>query len=406
MHSLNLDSVLSPYTGDDFFKNYFGQNFLYVPGEPGKFGSIFNWSVVNHVLQTHRFAPPRLRLVQNGKPVPPDTFMRPGSAARATELTNLLRDGATLVVDAVDELYEPLTTLVERLEREFQVRIQVNMYAGWRVFHGFDVHWDGHDVLILQIAGRKQWKIYGETDRFPIKNSVELGKKPPTGDPVWEGFLTEGDVLYLPRGWWHVAIPCDEPTLHLTVGIHTPNGIDVVRWIADQLDADERMRQDVPVVAGAAAQAAYWTGVQAAIRKAFEAPDLLQRFIQNRHDMAPPRPAFGLPWSATPGVLPESEKYLIHLATPRTLEVRPGAENAIDVAFNGSVYTFAEAAQPLFRFLSDDLPASIADFYQRFATTFERETLQSFLIDLSKYGIIVLREPEWSTPNTVQTVSA
>src|SRR5271154_3442647 len=121
MHSLNLDGVLSPHTADEFFKNYFGSKFLYVPGEPGKFSSVFTWSVLNHVLQTHRFTPPRIRLVQNGKAVASDTFMRAGSAPRATELTNLLRDGATLVVDAVDELYEPLTTLVERLERAFQV---------------------------------------------------------------------------------------------------------------------------------------------------------------------------------------------------------------------------------------------------------------------------------------------
>ena len=57
-----------------------------------------------------------------------------------------------------------------------------------------------------------------------------------TEDPDIHVLLLEaGDLLYIPRGWWHVAMPLDEPTLHLTVGVNNLTGADFLRWFADRL---------------------------------------------------------------------------------------------------------------------------------------------------------------------------
>jgi len=110
---------------------------------------------------------------------------------RATALVEELRRGATLIIDAVDAFHEPLTALAENLERLFHVRIQVNAYAGWRHSNGFNVHWDDHDVFILQVAGRKRWTVFGSTRRaYPLKNVVETDTEPPR-PPVWEDVLCE-----------------------------------------------------------------------------------------------------------------------------------------------------------------------------------------------------------------------
>jgi ribosomal protein L16 Arg81 hydroxylase len=392
MQSFNLDDVLTPLATPEFLKDYWGAKFLHFPGPEGRFSSLFPWAVVNEMLETHRFVPPRLRLTQDGKPVSPDLFMKNGHL-RAAELTRLLRDGATLIVDGVDEVHGPLKAFAQQLGRTLHARINVNLYAGWRTSHGFDVHWDSHDVIILQIAGKKQWKVWEATDKFPIKNSVELGRTPPTSAPVWDGLLTDGEVLYLPRGWWHVAIPCDEPTLHLTVGIHKPTGIDIVRWVTEGFQNDERMRMDVPFLGDDAAQAAYATALRDSVREAFERPDLLQRYTQHWGDNAAARPYFTLPWSATPGVLPESEESTITLTAPLALDMRIRDDGNLDVAFNGSLFTFAGAAKPLLDFLANELPASVAQFYRRFADQYERDTLGGFLTELAKHGVIAVREP-------------
>jgi ribosomal protein L16 Arg81 hydroxylase len=397
MRSLTLDDLIHPCSAEDFLANYAGTGFLHVPGEAHKFASLFPWSALNHILRTHRFGSKGIRMVSGGRAVPREAFLKDG-IVRAPEMTELLREAATLVLERVDCMYEPVTGLAENLERVFEVPIQINMYAGWRVTHGFDVHWDDHDVIVLQVAGRKHWKIYGVTEKFPVKNSVELHSQPPTCDPVFDGLLNQGDVLYMPRGWWHVAIPCDEPTLHLTVGMRYPTGLDILRFVSQEMEQDVRMRMDLPLAGAASARTEVMKGVADAFASAIREPGLLDRFLKSTRAMASPRPSLGLPWSATLQAMPEAEDSVIRFATARGLEFeKEGDAGAINVVFNGKALTFAAAAKPLFDFLDATRPApaevSVGDFYSRFTDEFESATLRQFLTDLAKHGIIVLSEP-------------
>src|SRR5260370_20116885 len=122
-------STLFPYT--TLFRSY-----KYFPGEPGKFAALLTWPDLNHILASHQLDAPRLRLAQDGKTLSPESFIgyqesrRRGSAPmtriRSAELTKHLQDGATLIVDAVDELHAPITNLATNLERVLRARVQVN----------------------------------------------------------------------------------------------------------------------------------------------------------------------------------------------------------------------------------------------------------------------------------------
>ena len=212
----DLRALLSPIAAEEFLRQDYGQRFLHVPGRRGKFSALLPWQVLNEILEEHRMEPPRLRLTRAGKPVPGEKWLSWQSNRRksgypiprlnSTALSRELREGATLVLDNVDELHRPVRQMAQALERAFHVRVQVNSYSGFRTSHGFDLHWDDHDVFILQVAGRKQWKVYGMTRRFPLASDVESAE-PPATEALWEGLLEDGDLLYIPRGWWHVATP-------------------------------------------------------------------------------------------------------------------------------------------------------------------------------------------------------
>ena len=55
--------------------------------------------------------------------------------------------------------------------------------------------------------------------------------------------------LYPTRGFWHFAYPLNEPTLHLTVGVHNRAGLDLLRWLANRIRSRERFRMDLPLFA-------------------------------------------------------------------------------------------------------------------------------------------------------------
>jgi len=73
--------------------------------------------------------------------------------------------------------------------------------------------------------------------------------------------------------------------------------------------------------------------------------------------------------------------------------MRSREDGVIDLAFNGNVFTFAGASKPLLSFFAEELPASITEFYQRFADQFERGTMRDFLIVMAKHGVIAVHEP-------------
>ncbi|WP_374078148.1 JmjC domain-containing protein [Bdellovibrio bacteriovorus] len=104
-------------------------------------------------------------------------------------------------------------------------RVQCNAYFTPQGAQGLPIHYDLHDVIVLQIEGSKDWKIW---PAFRSKVSIEtllLDEK--ENLPVWtssihpkELHLSNKQSLYLSRGEPHVAIATSEDSLHLSFGVY------------------------------------------------------------------------------------------------------------------------------------------------------------------------------------------
>jgi hypothetical protein len=393
----DLADLLRPIAVETFLSNDYGQRFLYVPGTPGKFSDLLPWPVLNDILEQHRLEPPRLRLTREGKPVTPERYTssqpnrrntgRPIPRLKSTELTRELREGATLVLDNVDELYWPIRRVAESLERIFRVRIQVNSYSGWRSAHGFDVHWDDHDVFVLQVAGSKHWKIYGATRQYPLARDVELADNTPA-EILWEQTLRNGDLLYIPRGWWHVATPLDEPTLHLTVGVSNPTGADFLSWLIDQLRASEIIRQDIPHLRGHVATQAYAERVREAILSRWHA-ELIDEYMSHVDAHSTPRPHFALPWSATDDALPPGS-WRVQWRGSRPVQIETSGDE-IAIATFGRRWRFVASARPLLELLVSGRECAQEDLESVTQGSLNSNVIREFARELITSGLLVVR---------------
>lgn len=390
----DLRRLLSPITAEEFLRRDYGQRFVHVPGRPGKFSALLPWPVLNRILEEHRIEPPRLRLTREGKSVSAEKWLssQPGrrSGSRiprldSTGLSRELRDGATLVLDNVDELHPPIRRMAEALERIFRVRIQVNSYAGFRTSHGFDLHWDNHDVFILQVAGRKNWKVYGMTRRFPLASDVEIADAPPT-EVLWEGLLDEGDLLYIPRGWWHVATPLDEPTLHLTVGVNNPTGADVLSWFVNRVKAAEVVRQDLPHLGGNETLAEYSERLRKAVLESWHS-DLVQEYLGQMDATARARPSAALPWSAMPKIVPDGD-FRVRWSGARAVKVNSEGGLTVSIEALGRRWRFDAKAAPLLRVLVTAEEFGVRQLIA--AAGLEAETVRALLRELAAEGLVVV----------------
>lgn len=258
---MRFSEAIAPMALETFLDSHLDKQWIVFPGSADRFESFVTWEALNAVLSGFRMPPgsSRLRLVKDGKPMAADTWLRKetkwGAYPRAGAFERHLADGATLVLDGVDEFFPEVRELAEDTEQVLSRFAWSNLYIGWRS-QGFDLHWDDHDTVVVQVRGRKSWTVYGPTCEYPTKDFEGSWMKP-QAPPVWEGVLNAGEILYMPRGWWHFAKPLGGASVHVTIGLRALSGGDVLSWLASRLTAKEVFRMNVPLFAGVSRQAEY-----------------------------------------------------------------------------------------------------------------------------------------------------
>jgi ribosomal protein L16 Arg81 hydroxylase len=389
--TITLAETLGTIPVEDFLTRVWGRTFAHLPGSRGRFHDLLSWSEVNGMLQKHRLEPPRLRLVRKGEFAPKDAFLRYEGGkvpfVVPEKLSQHLRDGYTLIIDAVDDMADGVTRAAEDFERVLQEGVQVNLYAGWREQQGFNRHCDTHDVIVLQVHGKKYWRVYEGGRPHPLKDDIAPNDVAPDR-VVWEGMLEDGDALYIPRGWWHEASAVSEVTLHLTFGIHPRTGVNVMHWLADQLRASVDFRAPLRRFASREEQEQQLAELRKQLLAAID-DDLLARYYAHQNARARSRGWASLPWtveSAPP------MNATVTLAAPRALNVvRDDASIRFDA--NGRAWRFAAAAEPLLHTLERG-PATVAELCDATAGVLDGATVQKFVTELARHGLVrVTGEP-------------
>ncbi|MFJ8214484.1 JmjC domain-containing protein [Streptomyces sp. NPDC096033] len=301
-----LAGLLSPLAEPEFLRHRLGSEPVLIRGREGRFRGLFGWPQLNEALTAARTDASRIHLVRSADGVPLASCAEPvpqlsprGRPARLRpdRLYETLGAGATLVIDGIEELHAPLRTLATALEGTLGSLVQANVYANLGgAAPGFHTHWDDHDVFILQAEGAKHWDVHPPTDDHPV-GVLSTPAPPADGAATWSGELTDGDVLYLPRGWWHTVKALEgRPSLHLTLGTRLPSAGDLLRRLLAHLARHHGLvRQDLPRFA-TAEQAQDWYGrLREVLAEAVREPGLLERLAGQVDGGAPARPEFRLP---------------------------------------------------------------------------------------------------------------
>ena len=242
-----LNGILAPISASDFLRDYYGIKAFYLEGEAEKFKDLFSWDDINHLLNTAR-PPNTVKLVYEKKPLLP---------SQLANLSHWLNEGATLIIDSLQAQDEFVFRFSEELARDINAAVNINCYTSCPNKQGFDMHFDTHDVFIVQVEGEKQWRVYEPTlIKTPLKsmNLVQNDCQPPDADsdvPYVDCILSEGDMLYIPKGHWHYAVAVN-PSVHLTVGVDPTPGVHLLNWISnDLLNKNEFFRREIPIALAA-----------------------------------------------------------------------------------------------------------------------------------------------------------
>jgi ribosomal protein L16 Arg81 hydroxylase len=257
-------AVLSRCIGIDphvFATEYWGRKPLLSPSRvlPRDFGDLLSPDTIDELIAERGVRAPFIRLAKEGDVLARDCYLGPaGFGAEMPDQVDSAKilaqfaSGATIVLQGLHRLWPPVIDFVRQAVDDLGHPVQANAYITPPSNRGFDPHYDVHDVFVLQAAGQKRWIVHEPVHDHPLpsqpwtEHRAAIAERV-TGDPVIDTVLSEGDALYLPRGWVHSARALDATSIHLTIGVSAVTGLDVARAVVDQLATIDAFRKPLPL---------------------------------------------------------------------------------------------------------------------------------------------------------------
>ena len=186
-----------------------------------------------------------------------------------TVMKRFEEDGCSIRILHPQRWSDKLWALLSNLENFWQSPTGCNAYWTPANSQGFAPHWDDIDAFVLQIEGRKRWRLYPTRDvseKFPRFSSAEFSKeerKRLEESKYVEIILEPGDLMYMPRGTIHEAFCIandddeegkgdDEASLHLTISVNQRNTFaDILEHVfsdalADAVNTNVELRRCPP----------------------------------------------------------------------------------------------------------------------------------------------------------------
>jgi ribosomal protein L16 Arg81 hydroxylase len=271
----SLERLFDPVAPGDFFATHFGRRPLHIPGRADKFASVMSWDDLNRILGMDVWDANTLHLVLDKQRVPPAAYsqtilnrnQRQVLQPDAGRVMDLLRRGASLVLNNIETLHPGALAVAETIGSRLGAKVSANLYCSWQQRPAFDSHYDRHDVFALHVVGEKIWRVYeGRLDN-PVEHAAFYNIPQSECDRLkgrvaQEVTMRPGDLLYLPRGQFHDALASSAASIHVTFGCGQPTGLDWLTHLWERAVHDPRFRADLPPAGDAAGEAALHAHVE------------------------------------------------------------------------------------------------------------------------------------------------
>jgi hypothetical protein len=252
-----LDELLHPITRDRFDADYNDRKPLHIPaGEGAPKRGLLNWAGFNALLdQSSIWTAQSLKLVFNGQPIPAEQYCieaqsQSGASVRPSpaKVQTLLAMGASVIAGDVQDLTPELRGLSHRLARDFAGLVGANVYCSFGGVQAFDTHFDLHHVFAVQLEGEKTWRLYENRAEAPVSFPIDDAESrrwfaQTRGKLMTEVRMRPGDVLYLPRGWYHDAMTTEGASLHVTFSVTPLYGRIMFRLLESAAMQDPAFRE-------------------------------------------------------------------------------------------------------------------------------------------------------------------
>jgi ribosomal protein L16 Arg81 hydroxylase len=236
--------ILEQLLGEDpkttFLEKHFTRLPFSKPSGARKFTDLLNWETVEEVITAKKSA---LRIVQDGKVIK-DYVDLGFSEAKVHH-----QKGHTLLLRFAEKSSPRLKQLADDFKKSFHTEVDIQLYCTPEGHNAFGWHYDVEEVFIIQTKGSKSYSIRPNTVHpNPLVKSIpkDLGYENEKTPIEIKITLEEGDWLYIPSGWWHVARTQKE-SMHISIGLMPSSAVDLTEYLPRFLAQNSYWRTRMPI---------------------------------------------------------------------------------------------------------------------------------------------------------------
>lgn len=309
---MDFSDFIAPMPVDRFMADYYGRRPLHLQadGESGlRRRATFSWARLDELLAIlPHWSEANLKLIIDSRPIAPENYMvevdtRAGPMRRASpaKVEAFLGMGASLVADSLEAIAPEIHALTHMLGTQFAGRAGANAYCSFAGVQAFNSHCDLHEVFAIHCEGQKSWRIYENRAQSPVV-PLEVPDAQAIIDQVkgrvmMEARMQPGDLLYIPRGYYHDALASSEASLHLSLSVTPHSGRILFRLLEELAMQDPEFRAFLPDwrVEGGAALRDRLVALAGRVEAMMRTPRF-EAEVQNRQRaLVDPPHRFGLP---------------------------------------------------------------------------------------------------------------
>ena len=238
-----VQRILAPLSAEHFFNQVLGQRFVKVPGQKGVRTAMLGADPEQTILSAYALLAPHLGShAQEPIGTPPQIEPVAGEREFRALIDVFHQRRYTVRVPSVRRIAPDVDAFCRALEMVLHQPVKAEVFWS-RGDAKAPVHHDNHDLIALQLRGRKRWFI--ETDPSPLPNAwphIPAGGAPQLG-PHQEVEVEAGDLLYVPRGTQH-RVDALSDSLHISIGFVPLTLRDAIIAALDHLsDLDRSFRE-------------------------------------------------------------------------------------------------------------------------------------------------------------------
>ncbi len=208
------------------------------------------WKEINELYQRANPMDPQFKF-RKGPMIPKEAYVEAFEDVGRTRyrfnkaaVYQYLKEGATLVYNRINN-ESFADDLAKQVAQFAQAQTIVSGYLAFGSDSSYGNHWDTRDVLAVQLIGKKHWSLSAPNFDMPLymQQAKDMPHIPRPEKADMEVVLEAGDVLYIPRGWWHNPMPMGCETFHLAIGTFPPNGYNYMEWLMKKVPEIASLRQ-------------------------------------------------------------------------------------------------------------------------------------------------------------------